>query len=112
MIDRSSLPYVYLTPFFQLPQSSLLEGTAEIMTTLSPPTILPPHADASLVPRPPDGFQWTLIRQEPTALDRRRGYITKFDDKRNDKIEKFEYEKLENMKSRIRLLKLMAGNQD
>jgi hypothetical protein len=80
------------------------------MNTLPPPTNLPPHADA-LVSRPPDGFQWALVRQEPT-VDRHRGYITKFEDKRNDKIEKFEYEKLTNMQSRIRLLKLMAGTQD
>jgi hypothetical protein len=81
------------------------------MNTLSTPNNLPPRVDA-LIPRPPDGFQWALVRQEPTTVDRRRGYITKFDEKMNEKIEKFEYEKLTNMKSRIRLLKLMAGNQD
>ena len=74
-------------------------------------TILAPHADA-LAPRPPDGFQWALMPRQPTAVEQRHGYITKFGDKRNDKIEKFEYEKLSNMRTTIRLLKLMAGNQD
>ncbi|RDW77958.1 hypothetical protein BP5796_05810 [Coleophoma crateriformis] len=60
----------------------------------------------------PDGFRWALIPEEPAAVDRRRGEIIKFDDPKSKNIKEFRYERLSNMRKRIRLLELMAGKRE